>query len=373
MRVVIVCFLMALWVKGAEWQPAPVGYELRFPRDHGSHLAQKVEWWYFTGNLSSADGSEYGYQLTFFRIGTDVKPENPSAWTVRDLHMAHFALSELSGGKYHCAQRLGRAGPGLAGAAPDRLNVWNGPWLAEMKEDGSMVLRADCKEGERDFGLELTLTSTRPVVLQGENGYSRKGQQPGNASIYYSFTRMKTAGQIRIGEATKSVSGLSWMDHEFGSSFLEPGQLGWDWFSLQLEDGSDLMLFQIRQLNEKLPPTRVGTLIKPDGTKIALAAADIILTSGGKWKSDWSGAQYPLEWGIQVPSQKMKLTTKTRLPNQEMRSLKFGPSYWEGAVQVTGEHDGRPTAGRGYLEMTGYIGDGLRSFFQLGEPEKTAK
>lgn len=371
MRLVILWLSMVWCLQGAEWQPAPEGYELKFPRDHGSHPAQKVEWWYFTGNLTSADGLEYGYQLTFFRIGTDVKPENPSVWTVRDLHMSHFALSELSGRKYHCAQRLGRAGPSLAGAALDRLNVWNGPWMAAMKQDGSMHLKADCKEGEKDFGLDLTLTPTRPVVMQGENGYSRKGQQPGNASIYYSFTRMKTEGKVRVGETMMLVSGLSWMDHEFGSSFLEPGQLGWDWFSLQFEDGSDLMLFQIRQLDEKLPPTRVGMLIKPDGRKIALAAEDILFASGGKWKSDWSGAQYPLEWEIQVPSQKLKLTTKTRLSNQEMRSANFGPNYWEGAVQVSGELEGRPTTGRGYLEMTGYVGDGMRSFFHLGETENS--
>ena len=361
----ILCFLLmlGLLVHSAEWQQAPQGHVLTFPKDHGSHAGQKIEWWYFTGNLIDSSNHAFGYQLTFFRIGTDPKPENPSTWTVRDLHMAHFAISDVSGGKYYCAQRLGRSGPGLAGALEDRLRAWNGTWTAEMTGENQIKLSATAEDGKVPFGLQLDMNSTRPIVAHGEGGYSRKGQQPGNASIYYSFTRLKSQGAITLGKERFDVTGLSWMDHEFGTSFLEPGQIGWDWFSLQLDDGSDLMLFQIRQLNSAVPPSMSGTLVSPQGQVTNLRPGDFKLESSDPWKSPVTTAAYPLKWNISVPTANLTLTTTTKLKEQEMHSPKAGPSYWEGAIEATGTLDGKPINGRGYLEMTGYAGASMRSFF----------
>lgn len=343
-----------------DWKQAPQDHVLTFPKDHGSHPDQKIEWWYFTGNLATEEGNALGYQLTFFRIGTDPAPKNPSTWTVRNLHMAHFAISDLTEKRYYSAQRLGRAGPSLAGAALDRLFTWNGTWKAEMTTNGAIQLAADSK----DFGLNLHLVSERPIVAHGENGYSRKGQQPGNASIYYSFTRLKSTGTVTISGKPHKVSGLSWMDHEFGTSFLEPGQVGWDWFSLQLNDGSDLMLFQIRQLDPKAPPAMSGTLILPDGKVIHLKPEDFKLDGSKPWKSDTTGAAYPLHWKIHLPNHALSLTTTTVLPDQEMRSAKAGPTYWEGAVVAEGTHQEKAVTGKGYLEMTGYSGASMSSFFR---------
>jgi predicted secreted hydrolase len=357
----ILLLVLASRIFAADWLPAPKNYALTFPKDHGSHPAQKIEWWYFTGNLQSSDGHLFGYQLTFFRIGTDPQPTNPSAWTVRDLHMAHFAISDLSGGKYFHQQRLNRAGPGLCGADLERLAVWNGPWRAEMKDAGQITLQAS----DPVFEMNITLTVSQPPVLHGDQGYSRKGVTAGNASIYYSLTRLGSSGTLRIGGQKFEVTGQSWMDHEFGSSFLEPGQMGWDWFSLQLDDGSDLMLFQIRQALGA--PAMSGTLVKPDGTVEVLTGDHFKLGHSDPWKSPATGAQYPLKWTISLPQHHLELKVSTPLSDQEMISPKAGPSYWEGAVVAEGVQNGQPIRGRGYLEMTGYSGAAMRSFFHLEE------
>jgi predicted secreted hydrolase len=355
------------------WQQAQVDYELKFPEDHGSHPNQRIEWWYFTGNVATADGHAFGYQLTFFRIGTEMEPANPSVWAVRDLHMAHFAVSDLTTGKYYCSQRLGRSGPGLAGieggnggeTPPLLVRIWNGPWQAEFKQD-TISLSASGQHGGQDFTLSLNLATSRPLVKHGVNGYSRKGQQPGNASIYYSFTRLPTQGTLEIGQEKFSVIGSSWMDHEFGTSFLEAGQVGWDWFALQLDDGSDLMLFQIRNVLPLVPPNLSGTLISPNGNVTKLAASDIKLTSSQPWKSPATGGQYPLQWEIELPQQQGKLQVTTKLKAQEMHGAQAGPSYWEGAVEAAGQLGGKAVRGKGYLEMTGYSG-GMAAFFSMGK------
>jgi predicted secreted hydrolase len=364
--------VLLLWCWGhllamEEWAPAPNPPRLAFPKDHGSHPQQKIEWWYFTGNLSDEAGKGYGYQLTFFRIGVDPKPVNPSAWTVRDLHMAHFAVTDLATGRYYSAQRLERAGPGLSGAAQDQLHVWNGTWSAKMNEEGSIQLQAATYGKAEDFALELDLRAARPMLLHGEQGYSRKGVQPGNASIYYSYTRLASTGKLRIGSQERKVSGQSWMDHEYGTSFLEPGQTGWDWFSLQLSDGSDLMLFQIRQANPAVPPMLSGTLLEPDGSVVSLGPQDFKLTSSQPWKSPHTGANYPLKWELAIPKSQLELTVTTTVSDQEMRGEQAGPSYWEGAVQASGMRLGKSITGKGYLEMTGYTGGSMRQFFKVGE------
>lgn len=350
--------LLALWPSGVEaqeWKPAKPGYEYVFPRDHGQHPEHKIEWWYFTGNLKTKEGRRFGYQLTFFRIGAVAEPEVKSPWALRDVWMAHLAVTDVEGGQYHHADRLNRAGPGIAGATDKR--VWNEDWECQILPEGRFMLRA--KDG--DVSLDLELDTGKPAVIHGADGISQKGVTVGNASHYYSLTRMPTKGSVRVGEETFEVTGESWMDHEFGTRFLEKGTQGWDWFSAQLSDGSELMLFQLR--GDAATDSSAGTWIKPDGSVVALTARDFKLTPGRTWKSP-GGAAYPIEWRMEVPEHGISLGSRAVLPDQEFKAVSTpGLGYWEGAVDYEGQIGGKPVTGQGYLEMTGYSGKAMSVWF----------
>jgi predicted secreted hydrolase len=341
----------------APWRDALAGYQFAFPRDHASHPEYKVEWWYYTGNLRDAKtGRRFGYQLTFFRVGVDPSPKNPSRWAVRDLFMTHLAVSDLDGGRYRFTERLNRAGVGWAGAAVDEYRVWNEDWEARGDERGRHLLRAM----DETIGVDLTLASEKPPIVHGSRGISQKGAKEGNASHYYSLTRVATTGSILIEGERFEVEGASWMDHEFGTSFLEPDQRGWDWFSIQLDDGTDLMIFQIRRDDGSRDPHSSGTIVSASGASTAIGLGDFTLDSASPWASPASGASYPLSWRVNIPNQALELEVRTPLPDQELRTERStGVTYWEGAVEVTGTHEGRPVSGRGYLEMTGYSGTSM--------------
>ncbi len=340
------------------WRQAEPGYPWEFPRDHRSHPEYRIEWWYYTGNLSAEHGRRFGYQLTFFRVGADYKPANPSRWAVRDLFMAHLAVSDIDGGRFRFAELLNRGGPGWAGADPDAYRVWNEGWEARLDPDGDHRLRAS----GGGIGVDLALGSGSPPVLHGARGYSRKGAAPGNASEYYSLTRMPTRGQLTVDGKQFAVRGASWMDHEFGTSFLESGQTGWDWFSLQLEDGRDLMLFQLRRADGSRDPHSGGTLVDASGAAWPLGAADFELVAGRAWKSTGSGGAYPVEWLVRIPGKNLRLEVRAALDDQELRTAgSTGVAYYEGAVTAAGAAGVR---GRGYLEMTGYAGAPISGSFR---------
>jgi predicted secreted hydrolase len=335
------------------WKQATAGYVFAFPRDHASHPDFKIEWWYYTGNLDAADGRRFGYQLTFFRVGIDPTPVNPSAWAVRDLFITHLAVSDVSGGRYLFDERLNRGGPGLAGAATDRYHVWNDDWTAGLDGSGRHALDA---RGPR-VGMTLTLDEAKAPAVNGVDGISQKGAQAGNASHYYSMTRMPTRGTLVIDGQTVPVTGTSWMDHEFGTSFLEPDQQGWDWLSLQLEDGRELMLYQLRRADGSRDPHSSGTLVAADGRTRHLSAADFSLTPAGRSAKARSGTTYPVAWRAAVPSEGLALDVTTPIDDQEMSSDRSsGITYWEGLIDAAGRSRGTPVRGRGYLEMTGYRG-----------------
>jgi predicted secreted hydrolase len=342
----------------AGWLSAAPGYEWQFPRDHAAHPAYRIEWWYYTGNLDSADGRRFGYQVTFFRVGVDPAPANPSRWAVRDVYMTHLAVSDPAGRRYRYAERISRAGPGLAGADVDRYRAWNGDWEAARDPGGRHVLRL----AEDGLGVDLVLEEGTPPTLNGRRGYSRKGPSDGNASLYYSLTRMPTRGAILIDGERVEVAGASWMDREFGTNFLEADQTGWDWFALQFADGSDLMIYQLRQRDGLRDPHSSGTLRLSDGRTVALDAGDFTIEAGGPaHRSQATGGVYPLGWRITIPSRRMTLTVSTPLADQELDLTdSIGVAYWEGLVDVLGRAAGRPVTGRGYLEMTGYAGDAKR-------------
>lgn len=341
-----------LGAKAEPWREAKAGYRYSFPRDHGSHDDYGIEWWYYTGNLQTTTGRRFGYQLTFFRVGVDRNPINPSRWAVRDLFIAHFAISDIEQESFHAFERINRAAVGWAGADKSQYRVWNEDWEARLDSSAHLLTA-------RDEGCELSLRleSAKPEAINGENGISQKGVESGNGSHYYSLTRLRTSGRLTVGGESFDVSGLSWMDHEFGTSFLEREQSGWDWFSIQLEDGRDLMLFQIRRSDGSIDPHSSGTIIESDGRATHITRGDLRLTPEDTWRSEASGASYPTAWTIEIPSYNLSLKLRAAFNGQELRTTEStGVTYWEGSIVIEGRSGSQPIRGRGYLEMTGYTG-----------------
>lgn len=325
-----------------------------FPADHRPHPGFRSEWWYFTGNLEGPEGRRFGYQLTFFRSAVAPEergaPARSSAWATNQIFLAHFAVSDLAGRQFLAFERYARGAAGLAGAGGSPLRVFLEDWVAEWREGDAFPLRLRAAEGE--VAIELELGQGKPPVLQGEAGLSRKGAEPGNASYYYSLTRMPTHGSIAVSGRRYEVAGDSWMDREWSTSALPEGVVGWDWFALQLDDGRELMYYQLRRADDSADRFSGGGLIARDGTPVALTSPDVSLEPEGRWRAP-SGALYPSRWKLEVPRLGLALTVTPALDDQE---LPVSIRYWEGAVDVAGEEAGRPVAGVGYLEMTGYAG-----------------
>lgn len=332
---------------------------LTFPRDHGPHEAFQTEWWYYTGNLTAATGELFGYQLTFFRRSVAPSaaapptgaPEQTSAWRTDQVYMAHFAITDVAGRRHHSFERFNRGAVGLAGAQGEPFRVWLEDWEAAGPTAGQARLHAAVTEGELDLRLDLTLRDLKGPILQGDRGYSRKGPEPGNASYYYSLPRIETTGTVTVDGQTRSVAGLSWMDHEFSTSALGPELAGWDWFSLQLGDGSEVMLYALRRVDGGRDPFSSGTLIAANGATRTLAADEFEIIATGEWRSPRTGGRYPAGWILTLPRADLRLTVTPLLADQEMRTTL---PYWEGAVAVTGTAGRQSVAGRGYVELTGY-------------------
>lgn len=332
------------------WMRADKIRRFDFPRDHGPHPDFKTEWWYFTGNLEADNGRRFGYQLTFFRIGLKPgKVEDASAWRTHQIYMAHFALTDVQGRRFHYFERFARAAQGLAGARAEPFAVWLEGWRVSGGDDGFLPLQLHAEQD--DVAVALTLDSSKPLVLQGEQGLSRKSAAPGNASYYYSLTRMPSRGEIRIGEKTYQVAGNSWLDREWSTSALGADQVGWDWFALQLSSGRELMYYRLRNKNGGADPHSAGALIDPQGHVTRLDNDDVRMEVLGHWISPDTGIRYPLHWRLTLPDYDIDLEIRPRLSQQE---LNVSVRYWEGAVAVVGQADGKEIGGSGYLELTGY-------------------
>jgi len=324
--------------------------QFKFPADFGAHPDYQTEWWYYTGNLDTADGHHFGYQLTFFRRALQ-PPDNAapraSDWATQQVYMAHFALTDVRAGRFEAFERLSRSAGGLAGAQASPYQVWLDDW--SVKETGANTTQLHAAKG--DLAIDLTLTDTTGPVLQGDHGYSQKGSEPGEASYYYSLPHLESHGDIMVGAVSYQVSGLSWMDHEFSTSALAIDQVGWDWFALQLSNGSELIVYQIRKADGSIDPFSSGTLIAPDGSSTQLNRADFQINVETTWKSPHTQATYPSRWRLNVPSINLSLEIEPYLADQE---LNLSYSYWEGAVHFSGTAAGQVVNGDGYIEMTGY-------------------
>jgi predicted secreted hydrolase len=354
--------------------PADSGYAraleprpFEFPRDHGPHPEFRTEWWYLTGNLDDAGGRPFGFHFTLFRSA--LRPpgaagESVSAWSTDQVYMGHLAVTDGAGERFHAFERFSRGALELAGATWDPFRVWLEDWELRGPVEGAMALAEPLKGApgmeifplglrawEEGVGLDLSFAPSKPMVLQGDEGLSQKGPELGNASHYYAFTRLSASGFLVLGPDTIPVRGSAWMDREWSTSALSPEQVGWDWFALQLEDGYDLMYYQLRREDGSADPLSKGSLVDPAGAKSLLRQGDVVLEVLEVWRSPLDGAGYPARWRISVPHRELTLEVAPLLPHQEL-DLTF--RYWEGAVRVVGTREGRPVVGRGYVELTGY-------------------
>jgi predicted secreted hydrolase len=290
-----------------------------------------------------ARGKRFGFELVFFRMGQQQTVDNPSAWAIKDLFLAHAALTDIDGRKFYFDQRPNRQGPGIAGASFADQRVWNGNWQVRWNGE-TQTLDAVTSA----FRFHLDMRHVKPFVINGENGVSQKAAERGRASHYVSFPRLAVSGSVTLaGHNADTVTGQAWMDHEWFTEQLAADQVGWDWFSVQLDDNTELMLFDLRRQDGSIDPYSSGTFVDAAGHAHHLRSGDFLLTPGRK------SGKYPVEWKLRVPSLHIDLDCRAAV-DQELR-VADGPHYWEGAVTYAGSHKGV-----GYLEMTGY--DGTVSF-----------
>ena len=329
------------------------GYVYQFPEDFYSHDDFRIEWWYYTGNLEEVGTSRpFGYQLTFFRVVLDTRDRNPnpSNWKVGHIYFAHMTLTDIEGEKFHYFERINRKGIGNAGADSKRLMVWNEDWSLEGKDEKHLL-----EAVESGTGIKLQLVPVKELVVHGQNGISKKGSEAGNASHYFSYTRIKTSGTVFVDGKAYKVLGTSWMDHEYSSNQLNDELAGWDWFSLKLDDQTELMLYQLRRKAGGVDPFSSGTLVSADGVPRHLKRDEFIVRPLTQWKSKQSGITYPSGWKLEVPSFGIKLSLSPDLNDQELYDLRsISASYWEGSVSVEGTIREDLIKGKGYVELVGY-------------------
>jgi predicted secreted hydrolase len=336
-----------------DYRRALPGWQYEFPRDHGAHPDFRTEWWYYTGNVRAEDGTRFGFKLTFFRNslappGSEAR-EAPLA--AGEVFIAHFAVTNVRERAHVTQERIGRAGFGQGHAAAGTLDVRCGPWHTRLLDDGTIALVG----GDGDTRIDLRFAPQKPPAIHGRDGVHQKSAAAGQASHYITFSRMAATGTITWEGRPREVRGDAWMDHEFGSDPLTESQVGWDWFSIQLASGEDLMLYGMREADGSFTPDSSSSLIARDGTVTELPASAYRIEATGKWKSPHSGATYPMGWRIAIPSQDAVLTVSPVLEDQEMVMRRStGTVYWEGAVDVGGTWRGAPAEGHGYVELVGY-------------------
>ena len=320
-----------------------------FPRDHGPHPEYRNEWWYITGNLEADSGRHFGFELTVFRFAlTPEPPASDSAWRTNQVFIAHFAITDTDADEFYVAERFSRGAAGLAGAETGPFRVWIDDW--EIAADETERERWRLRAADKDFALDLNLAAVKQPVLNGIDGLSQKSAEVGNASYYYSVTRWQSDGRVRIGEQEFGVSGLSWLDREWSSSALAADQQGWDWFALQLSDGSDIMFYNLRKTDGTQDTFSGGTWVPESGESRHIDRDEISVTVTATWDSP-QGGTYPAGWDIRLDGEGLALSVTPVIDDQELLTT---VRYWEGAVEVRGTRAGADVSGRGYVELTGY-------------------
>lgn len=329
-----------------EYPAVAAGTALQFPRDHGSHPQFHTEWWYITGWVRDERGHDFGIQVTFFRTRPGVAETGTSRFAPTQLLFAHAAVIDPDVGRLRHDQRAARIGFGLADAAADTTDVHIGDW--SLRLDGDTYA---ANVAARDFALALTIAARTPVLLQGDQGVSRKGPRPAQASFYYSRPQLAVTGSLVVGDRARAVRGTAWLDHEWSSAYLAPEAQGWDWVGINLDDGGAMMAFRIRA-RDGSPYWSGGTLRDAAGTVRSFASASVRFMARRQWRSPRTGIDYPVAFRVEAGP--LALDLEPLVDDQELDSrASVGTIYWEGAVRAL--VDGR-AVGRGYLELTGYGG-----------------
>ncbi len=338
-------FLLAGTASAGEFGEITKGYYLKFPRDFYYKGGYRIQWWYFTGHLFTPAGREFGYELTFFVAGVQRRAYQ-SRFGVRNIHISHFAISEVKTGRYDSFDKADSGAYGFAGADTDRLKVWVGGNELEGTMT-AMHIRAD----GGDKALDLALVPSKPLVLNGNNGYSRKSEESLQiASWYFSYTNLRTEGSVTVEGETFTVSGKSWFDREISSGKMGKGEKGWDWYSIQLDDGREVMLYLMRNKDGTIDRYSSGTFVSRDGQYRHLTLGDFNIAVLAHYSSKKTGAKYPSEWRLRVPSEKLDLRLVPVIEDQEfVAASSTGNYYWEGDCAITGS-----ATGRAYVELTGY-------------------
>ena len=311
-------------------------YRLEFPKDHGAHRDYLIEWWYITSVLRADNGIEFGAQFTVFRRAISKPVDSSNPWRSSQIYMAHIALSDIENKKHFDEERLSREHEQLAGAKTEPFQVFVEDWVLSSTDQDFFPLRLQASADE--FSLDLRFDQTKPIVLQGKDGYSVKS--PEHASYYYSVPRLKTSGQVLVGGQWHSVTGNSWLDREWSSGLLGRQFQGWYWFALSLDDGRDLVLFSLWDKEKESDDNRVATWIDQRGTSESLDRTHWQLEPRRYWKS------WPVEWNLRIQDSDLKI--KAKFDNQEMNT---SIPYWEGVVDVI---EGTRSIGSGYMELTGF-------------------
>jgi predicted secreted hydrolase len=346
----------------AGFEVADTPRRFEFPQDHGPHPGFRHEWWYFTGQLRGA-GETFGFELTMFRLA--LRPPlaaapaagsaPQSAWRAGQVYAAHFAITDVSRNTFFNATRYARDALNLAAAQAQPFAIHVADWSVTQVPDTPALfaprpLHWQLRAADGDYQLQLDLRGAQPPVLNGDAGLSRKDDAPGAASYYYSMPRLQAAGTVVRQGLSMPVAGMAWLDREWGSGSLGVTQRGWDWFALDLDDGSSLMFYALRDRDGRRDAHSAGTYVDAAGSATALRNEDVEITVQRQWSSP-RGGQYPAQWALRVRSQQLLLNVTPLLADQELSTQ---PRYWEGAVQVTGERRGTPVSARGYVELVGY-------------------
>jgi predicted secreted hydrolase len=326
--------------------------KFQFPRDYFIHPGFRTEWWYFTGNLMDKAGRRYGFQFTIFRNSVSSREDTLSGWESGEIYMLHIGLTDVSNGIFYSFEKFSRSGGGLAGFDSVRNTIFleNNFMSIDNINPTGIGDRLSIYSAIGDTALSLSFISQKAIIPQGNNGLSQKSSAPGNASYYFSLTRLSASGYIRIGGKGIKVTGTAWMDREWSTSALAPDQAGWDWFALQMDNNSELMFYLLRNKDGSFDKSSSGVIIKPDGTKIPLDNTNCLIKVLDTYRTH-SGAVYPSKWELRVPSQGIDLTITPLIPDQEHRTSIL---YWEGAVSAKGFISGKPLTALGYVELTGY-------------------
>ena len=330
--------------------------EFTFPHDHGPHKAFKTEWWYYTGNLEDEDSNEFGYQITIFRNGLEPEKDSPkpknNKWQSKQVYMAHFAISDIDNKKFYSFEKYSRDSVALAGAKAEPHQVWLKNWSIKSfdnKEGETFPVLITAKE--KDIELQLELDPVKPITLQGLNGLSQKTQGLGNASYYYSISKLASVGNIKIKDKTYKVKGYSWLDREWSTSSLGDNLVGWDWFALQLSNDIEIMYYRLRDGEGGSDPHSSGVIIDSEGQSHSFSYKDIKLKEKGYFHSSYSDAKYPINWSMEIPKIDLNINIKSNLKDQEHRNQY---PYYEGSVSINGKFADKKIAGKGYMELVGY-------------------